>query len=50
MKVAIQLHILKFRKINDKTANGQVIYAGEQEQTVDGIRLTNFTRTARIIR
>lgn len=43
-------NIKTFRKLNDKTADGGVIYSGEQEQKVEDIELLNFTATARKIR
>ncbi len=43
-------NIKTFRKLNDKTAGGCVIYSGEQEQKVEDIELLNFTATARKIR
>ena len=43
-------NIKTFRKLNDKTADGCVIYSGEQEQKVEDIELLNFTATARKIR
>ena len=39
-----------FRKLNDKTADGCVIYSGEQEQKVEDVDLLNFTTTAKQIR
>ena len=43
-------NIKTVRKLNDKTADGGVIYSGEQEQKVEDIELLNFTATARKIR
>ena len=39
-----------FRKLNDKTADGCVIYSGEQQQKVEDVDLLNFTTTAKQIR
>ena len=38
-----------FSKLNDKTADGCVIYSGEQEQKVEEVELVNFTSTAKKI-
>ena len=43
-------NIGKFKALNDKTADGCVIYAGTAEQTVDHIVLANFVSTANHIR
>ena len=40
----------KFRTLNNKTADGCIIYAGKTEQTVDHIALANFVSTAEHIR
>ena len=40
----------KFRVLNDKTADGCIIYAGKTEQTVDHVALANFVSTAEHIR
>ena len=42
-------NIKKFSQINDKTADGCVIYSGEQEQKVEDIELINFVNTGKII-
>ena len=42
--------IRKFGKLNDKTADGTVIYAGDAEQTMDQVALVNFISTAKYIR
>ena len=42
-------NIKKFNQINDKTADGCVIYSGEQEQKVEDIELINFVNTGKII-
>ena len=39
----------KFSRLNDKTGDGCVIYAGETEQNVDGVSLLNFRSTAEYI-
>jgi len=39
-------NIEKFRLLNDKTADGCVIYSGEQEQKVKEIGLVNFKKAA----
>ncbi|MCQ2380375.1 MAG: ATP-binding protein [Victivallaceae bacterium] len=39
-------HIRKFRKWTDRSGKGAVIYAGEEEQSVDGISIVNFRRTS----
>ena len=39
-------NIEKFRLLNDKTAEGCVIYSGDQEQKVKEIGLVNFKKTA----
>jgi predicted AAA+ superfamily ATPase len=39
-------NIQKFRLLNDKTAEGCVIYSGDQEQKVNEIELVNFKKTA----
>ncbi|MBE6366219.1 MAG: ATP-binding protein [Lentisphaerae bacterium] len=43
-------NIKKFRQLNNKTANGAVIYSGEQEQNVGEVELLNFTSTGNKIR
>ena len=40
-------NIKTFSKLNDKTADGCVIYSGEQEQKVDDVELVNFISTAK---
>ena len=42
-------NIEKFRLLNDKTAEGCVIYSGDQEQKVKEIGLVNFKKTAELI-
>ena len=42
-------NIKVFRKLNDKTGDGCVIYSGEQEQKVEEVELVNFTSTAKKI-
>ena len=42
-------NIKTFRKLNDKTADGCVIYSGEQEQKVEEVELLNFVSTAKKI-
>ena len=42
-------NIEKFRLLNDKTADGCVIYSGEQEQKVKEVELLNFVSTAKKI-
>ena len=39
-------NIEKFRQLNDKTAEGCVIYSGEQEQRIKEIGLVNFKKVA----
>ena len=43
-------NIKTFCKLNDKTADGCVIYSGDAEQKVEEVELLNFTATARKIR
>ena len=42
-------NIKNFSKFNAETANGCVIYSGEQEQKVEDIELINFVNTGKII-
>ena len=43
------INIKTFSKLNDKTADGYVIYSGEQEQKVKEVELLNFVSTAKKI-
>ena len=40
----------KFNRLNNKMADGCIIYAGKTERTVDHIALANFISTAEYIR
>ena len=49
IKLDCAKNIKVFRKLNDKTADGCVIYSGEQEQKVEEVELVNFTSIAKKI-